>query len=47
MQRTFDAWKRYDLVHPKERTGDVMLAPTKDELNGEEMFETMVWYSRR
>lgn len=40
-------WKRYDMVHPKTKDGDVMLSPTSDELSGEDMYETMVFYSRR
>ncbi len=26
-------WKRYDLVHPKEKTGQCMLQPSADQLN--------------
>ncbi|KAJ9516711.1 hypothetical protein QJQ45_027147 [Haematococcus lacustris] len=40
-------WKRYDLVHPKDGRGETLLGPTPDVLSPEEMFETMLFYSRR
>mmetsp|Transcript_22958 Transcript_22958/g.50371 ORF Transcript_22958/g.50371 Transcript_22958/m.50371 type:complete len:442 (+) Transcript_22958:172-1497(+) len=40
-------WERYDLVHPKGGKGDVMLQPTNDQLNVDEMFETMLFYKRK
>ncbi len=40
-------WLRLDIVHPSQPKGDIMLQPTKDVLSGDEMFETMLFYSRR
>uniref|UniRef100_A0A6S8JXE5 Calpain catalytic domain-containing protein n=1 Tax=Dunaliella tertiolecta TaxID=3047 RepID=A0A6S8JXE5_DUNTE len=40
-------WLRYDLVHPKKKDEEAMLAPTKDELSSNELFETMIFYKRR
>ncbi|GAX78084.1 hypothetical protein CEUSTIGMA_g5526.t1 [Chlamydomonas eustigma] len=40
-------WKRYDLVHPKEKNGKIMLQAAKDELNHDDMFETLVFYTRQ
>ncbi|GFH22686.1 calpain catalytic domain-containing protein [Haematococcus lacustris] len=46
-QAPVPVWKRYDLVHPKEGRGETLLGPTPDVLSPEEMFETMLFYSRR
>lgn len=40
-------WKRYDMVHSKERKGAIMLQQTKDELSHNDMFSTVLFYSRK
>ncbi len=40
-------WKRYDLVHPKDKNGQIMLQPSADQLSNDDMFETLVFYTRQ
>ena len=42
-----NAWKRYDLVHPKEKNGKIMLQPAADSLSYDDMFATLSFYVRK
>ena len=42
-----NAWKRYDLVHPKEKNGKIMLQPAADSLSSDDMFATLSFYVRK
>ena len=42
-----NAWKRYELVHPKEKNGNIMLSPAADTLDSNVMFDTLLYYVRK
>lgn len=41
------SWKRFDLVHPKEKNGNCMLQPSSDILKDNEMFQCVAFYTRK
>ena len=42
-----NAWKRYELVYPKDKNGSIMLQPTPDTMSSDDMFLQLMWYIRK